>query len=110
GAGRSIFLGFDAWYRAWTTQEERLVLNAALYPRGTAIAPGAAAPEGAAAARVPAAKLPSVASRPVHAQPSGRRRTGLRSFRTRRERKLTYEIRTCIAAIVEIAITAPVTE
>jgi hypothetical protein len=32
------------------------------------------------------------------------------TFRTRRERKLTYEIRTCIAAIVEIAITAPVTE
>ena len=27
GAGHAIMLGFDAWYRAWTTQDERLVLN-----------------------------------------------------------------------------------
>jgi hypothetical protein len=32
-----VLLGFDAWYRAWTTQEERVVLNAALYPSGPAI-------------------------------------------------------------------------
>jgi hypothetical protein len=37
GAGHGVFLGFDAWFRAWTTQEERLVLNAALYPSGAAI-------------------------------------------------------------------------
>jgi hypothetical protein len=37
GAGHGVFLGFDAWFRAWTTQEERLVLNAMLYPSGAAI-------------------------------------------------------------------------
>ncbi len=40
GAGHAIMLGFDPWYRAWTTQEERLVLNAILYPAGTAIPAG----------------------------------------------------------------------
>ena len=37
GAGHAVLLGFDAWYRAWTTQAERVVLNAALYPSGPAI-------------------------------------------------------------------------
>ncbi len=37
GAGHAIVLGFDAWFRAWTTQEERLVLNGVLYPAGPAI-------------------------------------------------------------------------
>ncbi|HEX3669017.1 MAG TPA: hypothetical protein VHY55_07685 [Acidimicrobiia bacterium] len=37
GAGHAIVLGFDAWFRAWTTQEERLVLNGVLYPAGAAI-------------------------------------------------------------------------
>jgi hypothetical protein len=32
GSGHAIMLGFDPWYRAWTTEEERLVLNAVLYP------------------------------------------------------------------------------
>ena len=32
GSGHAIMLGFDAWYRAWTLQNERLVLNAILYP------------------------------------------------------------------------------
>ncbi|HET7760079.1 MAG TPA: hypothetical protein VFK62_09160 [Gaiellaceae bacterium] len=37
GAGHAIMLGFDAWFRAWTTQEERVVLNSVLYPGGAAI-------------------------------------------------------------------------
>jgi hypothetical protein len=37
GTGHAIMLGFDAWFRAWTTQEERLVLNGVLYPSGPAI-------------------------------------------------------------------------
>jgi len=37
GAGHAVLLSFDAWFRAWTTQEERLVLNAVLYPAGAAI-------------------------------------------------------------------------
>ena len=44
GSGHAIMLGFDAWYRAWTTQDERLVLNAILYPHGAAIPPGPVAP------------------------------------------------------------------
>jgi hypothetical protein len=30
-------IGFDPWYRMWTMQEERLVLNGILYPTGAAI-------------------------------------------------------------------------
>ena len=36
GAGHAVFLGFDAWFRAWTGQGERTVLNAILYPSGPA--------------------------------------------------------------------------
>jgi hypothetical protein len=32
-----VLLGFDAWFRAWTTQEERVVVNAIFYPAGPAI-------------------------------------------------------------------------
>jgi hypothetical protein len=77
GAGHAVMLGFDPWYRAWTTEEERLVLNSLLYPSGTAVpagqssgeAAGVSAHSGAAARAVSAADLPAVASRPVH--PSG---------------------------------------
>src|SRR5262249_6751522 len=77
GEGHAIMLGFDPWYRAWTTQEERLVLNSLLYPAGTAIPAGAPSGEAAGisahsragARQVPAAGLPAVASRPV--KPSG---------------------------------------
>jgi hypothetical protein len=54
GAGHAIMLGFDPWYRSWTTQEERLVLNALLFPSSTATP-------------VSAAALPQVADRPMHA-------------------------------------------
>ena len=37
GAGHAILIGFDPWYRMWTMQEERLVLNGVLYPAGPAI-------------------------------------------------------------------------
>jgi hypothetical protein len=75
GAGHAIMLGFDAWYRAWTTQEERLVLNGILYPTGSVIAPASAVAESAIAeahARTLAAplaprSLPAVAARPVNA-------------------------------------------
>ncbi len=39
GSGHAILLGFDPFYRAWKEQDERLVLNAALYPVGNEIAP-----------------------------------------------------------------------
>ncbi|GAA5192643.1 hypothetical protein GCM10023322_52710 [Rugosimonospora acidiphila] len=58
GAGHAIMLGFDPWYRSWTVQGERLVLNAMLYPSGSA-------------SPVSAARLPQAANRPVH--PSGGR-------------------------------------
>jgi hypothetical protein len=39
GSGHAILIGFDPWYRAWTLQEERIVLNGVLYPTGSAIPP-----------------------------------------------------------------------
>ena len=61
GAGHAIMLGFDPWYRSWTAQGERLVLNALLYPSG-------------ATEPVSAAALPQVANRPMN--PSGGRPGG----------------------------------
>ena len=34
GSGRSVLIGFNPFYRSWKEQDERLVLNAALYPKG----------------------------------------------------------------------------
>ena len=79
GSGHAIMLGFDAWYRAWTQQEERLVLNGVLFPTGSPIAPPAArAARGADEAvtdtagyneepadPIAEADLPAVADRPL---------------------------------------------
>jgi Zinc carboxypeptidase len=80
GAGHAIMLGFDAWFRAWTTQDERLVLNAVLYPTGSAIPAGTtllnrtARPLHASSPTAPlsAGNLPRVEPRPPRAtRPSG---------------------------------------
>jgi hypothetical protein len=73
GAGRAVMLGFNPFFRAWVTEEERLVLNAILYPAGTAVPAGTVAAEGAQTqshaasphASIARASLPAVASRPV---------------------------------------------
>jgi hypothetical protein len=76
GSGRSVILGFNPFYRAWKEQDERLVLNAALYPSGPAIQPSPASPATAepaptvaeiapAAEPIAAAKLPETAAAPV---------------------------------------------
>jgi hypothetical protein len=78
GSGRSVLLGFNPFYRSWKEQDERLVLNAALYPKGTTVP--AAAPSPATAAPAPqvdaikavtapvaAAKLPEAGRAPVRA-------------------------------------------
>jgi len=76
GAGRAVLFGFDAWYRAWTQQEERLVLSGLLYPTGSSIAAASAARGSEDLAQVPAydeapaaplaaADLPAVADRPL---------------------------------------------
>ena len=70
GAGHALMLGFDPWYRSWTTEEERIVLNGLLYPTGAASPAGAeVGPAHRAAAPLPADRLPKVGNRPVH--PSG---------------------------------------
>jgi hypothetical protein len=78
GAGHAVLLGFDPFFRAWKEQDERLVLNAVMYPLGasqpaTTAAAKARAPTPATAQQQVApvadplarAKLPKVASRPA---------------------------------------------
>lgn len=47
GTGRAILIGFNPFFRSWKEQDERLVLNAALYPKGAVIAPSAPSAESA---------------------------------------------------------------
>ena len=47
GSGRAVLFGFDPFYRSWKEQDERLVLNAALYPKGATIGAPAPSPESA---------------------------------------------------------------
>ena len=37
GSGHAVLFGFNPFYRSWKEQDERLVLNAALYPKGAVI-------------------------------------------------------------------------
>jgi hypothetical protein len=74
GSGVTTVLGFDPFYRAWKEQDERLVLNAAMYPTTAELGPTTAAASAKAAAEpaltqakteeakpaVPVAKLPAV--------------------------------------------------
>lgn len=79
GSGVSAFIGFNPYFRAWKEQDDRIVLNAILYPTGATIpaAPGSresgekAAAEAVAEALAPKAdpvakaELPAVVSRPA---------------------------------------------
>ncbi|RKQ90486.1 zinc carboxypeptidase [Solirubrobacter pauli] len=42
GQGRAVLFGFNPFFRSWKEQDERLLLNAALYPKGAALAAEAA--------------------------------------------------------------------
>jgi len=41
GAGRAVMFGHNPFYRSWKGGDERLVLNALLYPRTAAVPPSA---------------------------------------------------------------------
>jgi hypothetical protein len=63
GQGRAVLIGFNPFFRSWKEQDERLVLNAALYPKGATVA--AAPPSPASAAPAPAAaEIPAAAPAP----------------------------------------------
>ena len=81
GSGRSVLIGFNPFYRSWKEQDERLVLNAALYPKGATI--GAPAPSPASVSR-PRRRRRSRPSRPRSRRPTCRRRRAPRCARRRR--------------------------
>jgi hypothetical protein len=56
GQGHAVMIGFNPFYRSWKEQDERLVLNAALYPKGPALEPSAPTEKTAA----PAAAAPDI--------------------------------------------------
>ena len=47
GSGHSLLFGFNPFYRSWKESDERLVLNAALYPKGAVIGGSQPTPESA---------------------------------------------------------------
>ena len=70
GAGRAILFGFESFYRAWRESDERLILNAVLYPSGpleAASARRAPAPAAGVADPIPLAALPAVRERSLAA-------------------------------------------
>ncbi|HWK27141.1 MAG TPA: M14 family zinc carboxypeptidase [Solirubrobacter sp.] len=81
GSGHAVMIGYNPFYRSWKEQDERIALNAALYPKGATIGGTAPTPESAqpapqltaiapAAAPIAKADLPKVgakASAPVKA-------------------------------------------
>ena len=71
GSGRSVLIGFNPFYRSWKEQDERLVLNAALYPKGATLgapAPsrgvGRAGPDGQRRSRPSRLRSPRPSCRP----------------------------------------------
>jgi hypothetical protein len=77
GAGRAVMFGHNPFYRAWKEGDERVVLNALLYPTTAAQPPAAklVAAEKAEPLAEPLrkAELPAVASRPVRKAKAGDR-------------------------------------
>jgi hypothetical protein len=78
GSGHALLLGTDPFYRAWVDGNERLVLNAILYPTGAPVGPDATPSQALAAAEpvapaIAQSKLPAVASRPDKAGPDANR-------------------------------------
>jgi len=76
GSGRSVVFGFDPFFRSWKEQDERLVLNAALYPTTPTVAADAPVAAKAvpaltqaktqeAAKPLPASKLPTPKKAPA---------------------------------------------
>jgi hypothetical protein len=76
GSGHVVALGYNPFFRAWKEEDERLVINAALYPKGADIAPAEPSPQTAkpapvaaavkaAAPALPAAKLAAVVKHPA---------------------------------------------
>jgi hypothetical protein len=61
GSGRSVLFGFNPFYRSWKEQDERLVLNAVLFPKGGVVTGAAPTPASAAPAPQAAAIAPVAA-------------------------------------------------
>jgi hypothetical protein len=101
GAGHAVLFGFNPFYRSWKEQDERLVLNALLYPADFTLPPSAAmrataAPAATALAPLaaPLAKqrLPAVGPRPAKARGSLGRHVLIRVAR-KDARKLRAAVR-----------------
>jgi hypothetical protein len=60
GAGVSVLFGYNPYYRSWKEQDERLVLNAILYPLGAPTAAPAPAAKTAADEPLTKGELPAV--------------------------------------------------
>jgi hypothetical protein len=86
GAGRAIMIGHDAFYRSWKELDERVVLNALLYPTTAALPPAAVAQSVAkaepAGEPLRAAQLPAVKARPVRKSRGGDRDVRIQVART----------------------------
>jgi hypothetical protein len=61
GSGHAVLIGFNPFYRSWKEQDERIVLNGALYPKGAVIGAAAPTPETAQPAPALAAIAPAAA-------------------------------------------------
>jgi hypothetical protein len=105
GAGRAVMFGHNAFYRSWKEADERLVLNALLYPR-TPVRPAATVQQQAqqqqqqqqqtaapvTAAPLAKAELPKVTSRPL------RKARGDRDVRIQVARKHKAELKRAVRA------------
>jgi len=72
GAGHAIMVGFDSFFRAWREHDERLILNAVLYPDGPLVTPAVGrratpVPGAPVAKPIRARDLQPVRSRPLAA-------------------------------------------
>jgi hypothetical protein len=94
GSGRAIMIGHDAFYRSWKELDERVVLNALLYPTTAALPPATVlrvSRAEPAAEPVAAAQLPAVSARPVR-----KSRGGDRDVRIRVARKHAAKLRRAV--------------
>ena len=102
GTGRAVLIGFNPFYRSWKEQDERLVLNAALYPKGAPLAPSPATPETAKPAPA-AADIKAATVAPGKATTKGR--AGVKPSKAS-DRDLKIKVKRSDAAKLKAAVKA----
>jgi hypothetical protein len=101
GQGHAVMIGFNPFYRSWKEQDERLVLNAALYPKGPVLEADTPSEKTAA----PAAAVTEIRSAVAPVKPTKAGRVAVRKASSA-DRNLAIRVKRADGAKLKAAVRA----